>query len=128
MDNDRFFISLGMVRKISLDDAASWYIESYEEIEQFPVKECAELFKKTKATTESVCIEDLDVRCDALIDLLDKSRGNSKYQMELTEKLKVKCNEEDRRDLSVLLESAVDRRKLRDAQIKEELKRLKKIK
>lgn len=125
MDNYNFLISVGLARKLSLDDQASWYVELYEDIDQFPVKEYVELFKKTTATTESVCILDLDVRCHALIDLLDKSKGNSRYQIELANKLKEKCASKDRNDLSDLLDIAVERRILRDAQIQKELKEAK---
>ena len=121
MDNNNFFISVGLARKLSLDEQASWYVEYYEEIEQFPIKEYTELFKKTNATTNSVCILDLDVRCHALIDLLNKSKGNSKYQIKLANKLKEKCVAKDRQDLSDLLESAVKHRILRDAQIQRDL-------
>ena len=125
MDNNNFLISVGLARKLSLDDQASWYVELYEDIDQFPVKEYVELFKKTNATTESVCITDLDVRCHVLIDLLDKSKGNSKYQIELANKLKEKCASIGRNDLSDLLDSAVERRLLRDAQIQRELNEVK---
>ena len=116
---------MGLARKLSLDDQASWYVELYEDIDQFPVKECAELFKKNNASTASVCILDLDVRCHALIDLLDKSKGNSDYQIGLAKKLKTKCTSKDRNDLSDLLDSAIERRILRDAQIQKELKEAK---
>jgi len=116
---------VGLARKLSLDDQASWYVELYEDIDQFPVKECAELFKKNNASTESVCILDLDIRCKALIDLLDKSKGNSEYQIKLAEKLKAKCASKDRQDLSDLLDSAVERRLLRDTKIQNELNELK---
>lgn len=126
MDNYNFLrISVGLARKLSLDDQASWYIELSEEIEQFPIKEYTELFRKNNASTASVCILDLDVRCHALIDLLDKSKGNSRYQIELAEKLKEKCASKDRNDLSDLLDIAVERRILRDAQIQKELKEAK---
>ncbi len=125
MDNNNFLISIGLARKLSLDDQASWYIELSEEIDQFPIKECAELFKKTNASTESVCILDLDVRCHALIDLLDNSKGNSRYQIELANKLKAKCASKDRQDLSDLLDSAIEHRILRDAQIQRELNEVK---
>lgn len=118
MDNYNFLISVGLARKLSLDDQASWYIELSEEIEQFPIKEYTELFRKNNASTASVCILDLDIRCKALIDLLDKSKGNSEYQIKLAEKLKTKCASKDRQDLSDLLDSAVEHRILRDAQIK----------
>ena len=121
MDNNNFLISVGLARKLSLDDQASWYVELYEDIDQFPVKECAELFKKTTATTESVCILDLDIRCKAMIDLLDKSKGNSRYQIKLVKKLKEKCASKDRQDLSDLLDIAMEHRILRDAQIQIEL-------
>ena len=125
MDNNNFLISVGLARKLSLDDQASWYVEFYEEIDQFPIKECTELFKQTNASTASVCILDLDVRCHALIDLLDNSKGNSRYQIELANKLKEKCASKDRQDLSDLLDSAVARRILRDAQIQRELNEVK---
>lgn len=116
---------MGLARKLSLDDQASWYVELYEDIDQFPVKECTELFKKTNASTSSICILDLDIRCNAMIDLLDKSKGNSEYQIKLAEKLKAKCASKDRNDLSDLLDSAVERRLLRDAQIQKELNEVK---
>lgn len=116
---------MGLARKLSLDDQASWYVELYEDIDQFPIKECAELFKKTNATTESVCITDLNVRCRTLIDLLDKSKGNSDYQIGLAKKLKTKCTSKDRNDLSDLLDSAIERRILRDAQIQRKLNEVK---
>lgn len=100
-------------------------MELYEDIDQFPIKECAELFKKTNATTESVCITDLNVRCRTLIDLLDKSKGNSDYQIGLAKKLKTKCTSKDRNDLSDLLDSAIERRILRDAQIQRKLNEVK---
>ena len=125
MDNYNFLISVGLARKLSLDDQASWYIELSEEIEQFPIKEYTELFRKNNASTASVCILDLDVRCHALIDLLDKSKGNSDYQIGLAKKLKTKCTSKDRNDLSDLLDSAIERRILRDAQIQKELNEVK---
>ena len=125
MDNYNFLISVGLARKLSLDDQASWYIELSEEIEQFPIKEYTELFRKNNASTASVCILDLDVRCHALIDLLDKSKGNSDYQIGLAKKLKTKCTSKDRNDLSDLLDSAVERRLLRDAQIQRKLNEVK---
>ena len=125
MDNYNFLISVGLARKLSLDDQASWYIELSEEIEQFPIKEYTELFRKNNASTASVCILDLDVRCHALIDLLDKSKGNSDYQIGLAKKLKTKCTSKDRNDLSDLLDSAIERRILRDAQIQRKLNEVK---
>ncbi len=103
-------IPLALFYRYSLDDSVSWFIDSEDPIQyNNAIINYSEFIKRNSGDPGfTVCIDDLDKRVDAMIDILKHFDGNLEYQIKLANRLSERCTKSGRSDLEIRLDNAVE--------------------
>jgi hypothetical protein len=99
-------MSKNLLDKYSLDDDTKFWIELDEIIELYPIRDY-NLESEPLKRYQNVVSMDLDTRVLAMKELFKFSGSNYNYLVDLSNKLKEKCINDDRYDLCLTLDFAM---------------------